>query len=111
MQWLLTHPIITGLIAAAIFELITILFRFGFKLTSQTHTSFLARFTNGYRIHHGYPGAVMFVAIPLVPQSTIISSLIIIFALMLFISDAIHHMIILPIFAGHHEFDIKYPTT
>lgn len=109
MQWLLSHPIIFGLIAAVIFELITIIFRFGFKLTSQTHTSFLARFTKGYRMHHGYPGAVMFVAIPLVPQPSIISSLIIIFALMLFISDFIHHTIVLPIFTGHHEFHIKYP--
>jgi hypothetical protein len=111
MDWFLHHPILTGLIAALIFELLTIILRFGFKLTSPTHTRPLAKITNGFRIHHGYPGAAMLVAIPLIPEPTIVSSLVIIIALMLFLSDLFHHAIILPIFAGHHEFHIKYPST
>jgi hypothetical protein len=111
MLWFLQHPIITGLIAAHIFELATIILRFGFKLTSPTHTRPLSKITKGYRVHHGYPGAAMFLAIPIFPEPTIISSLIIITAIMLFVSDLIHHAIILPIFTGHHEFDLKYPDT
>ena len=111
MQWFLQHPIITGLAAAIIFEFITILLRFRFNFTSPTHTRSLAKLTNGFRIHHGYPGVVLLAAVPVVPNPTILSSLVIIVALMLFVSDAIHHAIILPIFAGHHEFHIKYPPT
>ncbi len=109
MLWFLHHPVITGILAALLFELVTIILRFGFKLTSPTHTHPLAKLTNGYRIHHGYPGAAMLVAVPFFPEPTIISSLVIITAIMLLLSDLIHHTIILPIFAGHHEFDLKYP--
>jgi hypothetical protein len=109
MYFLLQHPIITGLAAAILFEIATIILRFRFKLTSPTHTRPLAKLTKGYRIHHGYPGLAMLAAVPILPNPTIISSLVIIAALMLFVSDLIHHSIILPLFAGHHEFDLKYP--
>jgi len=111
MYWFLEHPIISGLIAALIFELLTIILRFGFKMTSPTHTRPLAKLTTGYRIHHGYPGAGMLMAIPLLPAPTIIASVLIIVGLMLFLSDLIHHTIILPIFTGNHEFDLKYPSS
>jgi len=111
MYWFLEHPIITGLIAALIFELLTIILRFGFKMTSPTHTRPIAKFTASYRIHHGYPGAGMLILIPIFPTQTIISSILIIIGLMLFLSDLLHHAIILPIFAGTHEFDLKYPTS
>ncbi len=109
MYWFLEHPIISGLIAALIFELLTIILRFGFKLNSPTHTKPLAKLTSGYRIHHGYPGAGMLMLIPIFPSPTIISSILIIAGLMLFLSDLIHHSLILPVFAGNHEFDLKYP--
>ena len=109
MDWILNHPIYSGIIAAILFELATIILRFGFNMTSPTHTRPLSKLTRGYRIHHGYPGAAMLMAAPIYPTPTIISSIIIIAAIMLFLSDLIHHAIILPIFAGHHEFDIKYP--
>jgi len=111
MYWFLEHPIITGLIAALIFELLTIILRFGFKMTSPTHTKPIAKFTASYRIHHGYPGAGMLMVIPFVPTPTIIGSILIIIGLMLFVSDLLHHSIILPIFAGNHEFDLKYPSS
>lgn len=78
-------------------------------MTSPTHTRPIGKLTGGYRIHHGYPGIGMIMLIPLVPFQTVLSSLVIIVALMLFVSDLIHHAIILPIFAGGHEFEIKYP--
>ncbi|MGV6814740.1 MAG: hypothetical protein ACWA5W_07010 [Phycisphaerales bacterium] len=109
MHLLLAHPVYTGLIAALLFELLTIVLRFRFKMTSPTHTRPIGKLTGGYRIHHGYPGIGMIMLIPLVPFQTVLSSLVIIVALMLFVSDLIHHAIILPIFAGGHEFEIKYP--
>jgi hypothetical protein len=30
---------------------------------------------------------------------------------MLLVSDLLHHALILPLFAGNHEFDLKYPST
>lgn len=109
MIWFLEHPIYTGILAALLFELVTSILRFGFKMTSPTHTRPLAKITKGYRIHHGYPGVAMLAVVPILPTETVISSIVIISALMLFVSDLIHHSIILPIFVGHHEFDIKYP--
>jgi len=109
VYWFLHHPILAGLAAAILFELATIILRFGFKLNSPTHTRHLAKLTKGYRIHHGYPGLAMLATVPILPNPTVISSLVIIIALMLFVSDLIHHAIFLPIFAGHHEFDLKYP--
>ena len=111
MDWFLQHPIITGLIAALIFELLTIVLRFGFKMTSPTHTRPISKFTTGYRIHHGYPGAGMLMIFPLVPSPTIVGSVLIILGLMLFVSDLVHHALILPIFSGNHEFDLKYPVS
>tara|TARA_R110000868_G_scaffold119469_2_gene317086 strand:+ start:442431 stop:442766 length:336 start_codon:yes stop_codon:yes gene_type:complete len=111
MHWILSHPILAGIAAAIIFELATIILRFGFKMTSPTHTRPISKVTKGYRIHHGYPGIPLLFAVPLLPAETIISSIVIIFAIMLFLSDFIHHAIILPIFAGSHEFYIKYPAT
>ncbi|MBO6512953.1 MAG: hypothetical protein JJ974_03165 [Phycisphaerales bacterium] len=111
LQWFLDHPILTGLAAALLFELATIFLRFGFNLSAPKVTKPLSRFTNGYRIHHGYPGLALLLLIPLFPLSQNMESLAIIIALMLAISDAFHHALILPILSGHHEFDIKYPDT
>jgi hypothetical protein len=111
VYWFLEHPLYTGLIAAALFELVTVIMRFGFKMSSPTHTRRMARFTGGYRIHHGYPGIGMFLAVPLIPSPTVIGSLVIIIAMMLLLSDLVHHAIVLPLCVGRHEFDVKYPST
>ncbi len=42
-------------------ELVTCFFRFGMKLRSTHDTAWLARFTLGIRIHHGYIGVLMVV--------------------------------------------------
>lgn len=110
MHWFLEHPIYAGTLLALIFEIITVILRFGFKFTSPTHTKVLSRFTSGFRVHHGYPGAGMLMVVPLIPNPTIVASLVIILGIMLFLSDLIHHSIVLPICVGNHEFDIKYPT-
>ena len=111
MRWILEHPILSGLIAALLFELATIILRFGFRMTSPTHTRPLARITRGFRVHHGYPGVGLLAAAPLMPTPTIIGSLVVIVGIMLLLSDLIHHAIVLPLWAGHHEFDIRYPDT
>ncbi|MCA9302764.1 MAG: hypothetical protein KC996_01440 [Phycisphaerales bacterium] len=109
MHWILEHPIIVGLIAALLFELLTIILRFGFKMTSPTHTRPIARVTRGFRVHHGYPGIGLLAAVPIMPMPALLVSFVLIVGIMLFLSDLIHHAVVLPIFAGHHEFDIKYP--
>jgi len=109
ITWFLEHPILSGLIAALLFELVTIFLRFGFKMTSPTHTRPIARVTRGFRVHHGYPGVGLLAAAPIMPMQTMVGSTVLILGIMLFLSDLIHHAIVLPICAGHHEFDIKYP--
>jgi hypothetical protein len=108
--WFLEHPVYTGLMAAVLFEIITIVCRFGFGLSAPTHTRVMARFTGGLRVHHGYPGIGMLIAVPIIPSPTIVGSLVLICALMLFVSDLIHHSVVLPLSVGSHEFDLKYPS-
>ncbi len=94
MYWFLEHPIFSGLHAAVLFEVITITFRFGFKMTSPTHMRPLAKLTSGYRVHHGYPGVGMLMVLPVVPTPTIVGTILIMLGLMLFVSDLFHHALI-----------------
>lgn len=109
MTWFFAHPVIAGLLAGLAFELLTVLFRFGFKLKSSTHTRLLAKFSLGYRIHHGYPGVGLLAMIPVIPSTNTLYSIVVIMGLMLFVSDLVHHTLVLPLLVGDHEFDLKYP--
>lgn len=51
--------IVRGCAVAAIFELITILFRFGLGIQSTRDTAFIGALTFGIRIHHGYIGLLL----------------------------------------------------
>jgi len=118
MLWI--HAIWIGLLLAVLFELVTVILRFGLGWKSPERTRLLGRLTKGWRIHHGYPGLVLMpAAIPvqgLIPGAespflmlTWLGPILLAIGLMLAVSDLIHHAIVLPLFAGSHEFELHYP--
>jgi len=97
-----------GLALAALFEAITCVFRFALGMQSTMSTSFLAPFTFGYRIHHGYIGLVMLLPVFAIPAGGIRNALIIV-GTGLFVSDMVHHFLVLWPITGSPGFDIRYP--
>jgi len=99
----------------AVFELVTVLFRFGFKLESTRDTARLvARWTRGIRIHHGYwgvPLALIGIAGLLASGSAAASPAVwlVILGLALIKSDLVHHFLVLWPITGTHQFDLVYP--
>lgn len=98
-----------GLILAAAIELVTIFFRFGLKLQSTRDTSFLRHVTFGWRIHHGYIGLLLLAAAPFLASGTPLQFWAIALGLALFISDIVHHFLVLWPITGSPEWDLRYP--
>lgn len=115
MAWF--HALWIGLVAAALFEAITMALRFGLGWRSPERTRPLGRLTRGWRVHHGYPGLLLapaaFPVHVMTPGSEhwIISlgPILLAIGIMLAVSDLIHHAIVLPLLAGSHEFELHYP--
>lgn len=118
MIWI--HAIWIGLVLAVVFELITVALRFGLGWRSPERTSIIGRITRGWRIHHGYPGLLLMpAALPvhaMVPGAEPgwlsllwLGPIVLALGIMLAVSDLIHHAIVLPLFAGSHEFELRYP--
>jgi hypothetical protein len=118
MLWI--HAIWIGLLLAVVFELVTVALRFGLGWRSPERTRPLGRLTKGWRIHHGYPGLVLMpAAIPvhgLIPGAESpflmlawLGPIVLAIGIMLAVSDLIHHAIVLPRYAGSHEFELTYP--
>jgi hypothetical protein len=110
--WLTTMDggtaLLWGLVLAAAFEAVTCVFRFGLGMQSTMSTSFLAPFTLGYRIHHGYIGALMLLPVTVLPSGGLRSALIIV-GTGLFVSDIVHHFLVLWPITGSPCFDFRYP--
>jgi hypothetical protein len=95
-----------------VFEAITVVFRFGFKLEATRDTAkYVARWTRGVRIHHGYwgvplalAGAVMLLATPVG-----VAFWLLVLGLALIKSDLIHHFLVLWPITGSHDFHLRYP--
>lgn len=100
--------LLTGVAGAVLFELATCLCRFGLSLQAARQTSWLAPLTFGLRIHHGYVGLVclLLAALPCAPLPR---HLLAILGLTLFLSDLVHHGVVLPFAVSATEFDIFYP--
>ena len=89
-------------------ETFTVMLRFGFHLQAQAQTSWLAPLTFGFRIHHGYYGAVMLIAAALLGRRKALRNALIIVGAALFLSDMIHHFLVLWPVTGSPEFYIRY---
>lgn len=89
------------------FEAATCWLRFGRGLTSRQNTRFVGRFTRGIRIHHGYVGLVMMAIVasaPTIPAGEWAWRI----GWALFLSDAVHHFLVLWPLTGSPEFDLTY---
>ncbi|MEM6690938.1 MAG: hypothetical protein AAF664_16035 [Planctomycetota bacterium] len=101
-----------SVLGTLVIELICVVLRFGFGKDSTSATaSTIGIMTLGYRIHHGYIGALM---IPLGicycdgPKSW--GWWILVIGIALFASDFIHHFLILWPITGTPDFDLVYPS-
>jgi hypothetical protein len=90
-------------------ESITVFFRFGLGLRATRDTSWLAGFTFGYRIHHGYVGALVVVLATICLSKRQIRDWTIAIGLALVLSDLAHHFLVLWPLNGDPEFHFRYP--
>ena len=97
----------TAALTAAV-ELLTVVLRFGFRLEAQKHCAWLAPLTFGYRDHHGYYGIVLLIIAALVRRKKALRNALIIVGAALFLSDMIHHFLVLWPVTGSPEFYIRY---
>ena len=91
----------------SVVELVTCLFRFGFGFQSTRDTAWLAKFTFGIRIHHGYIGLLLILLSTWPRPEWRIWTFRIGAALLL--SDIIHHFVVLWLTQGDPEFHLTYP--
>ena len=102
--------ILIGLVFALVLEAVSIAFRFGLGLQSSQATSFLADWTLGLRIHHGYLGLLLFlVTWAVLYTNRGHSNLGWIAGIALSVSDLVHHFLVLWVITGSPQFDIFYP--
>ncbi len=101
------QALLLGLALAALIEAVTCLFRFGLGLQSTRDTAWLARFTFGYRIHHGYIGALLLLGAVL-PGPGAWRNMLVAVGVGLVVSDLVHHFIVLWGVTGSPEFHIRY---
>lgn len=104
-------PSEVALLAAAltaIIELVTVVLRFDFGLQAHTSTSWMAPLTLGFRIHHGYYGILMLVVAARVRRRAALRNALVILGAALFLSDMIHHFLVLWPLTGSPEFYIRY---
>ncbi|MDP7035454.1 MAG: hypothetical protein QF752_13275 [Planctomycetota bacterium] len=100
-----------SLLATALLEGVTLLFRFGFDLQSTRDTAnTIGSWTGGVRIHHGYIGVAVFCVAALTQRYPRIYDWLWILAFSLIASDLIHHFLVLWPLTGSPHFDLTYPS-
>lgn len=110
----LTYILPWAIVLTLLFEAVTVLFRFGLKVQATRDTAkYVARWTRGFRVHHGYWGVPLLIlgaallATSIGPMQAAIWSLIL--GLALIKSDLVHHFLVLWPITGSHDFDLVYP--
>ena len=98
-----------GFLAAFAVEFATIVLRFGSGWRSPEVTRCCARWTAGWRVHHGYVGVALLVVAWLAPLPAALAAFTWIAGIALALSDAIHHFAVLWPVTGSHEFYVRYP--
>ena len=97
-------------ILTLVFELVTLVLRFGCGLRAGTVTAPVGRLTGGLRIHHAYVGvlisALVVLAGKLLTETAFVWGLAL--GLGMVASDLVHHFIILWVVTGSHEFHVFY---
>ena len=98
------------LAATAAIELPTIFLRFGLGLESTKNTGFIGKLTFGIRIHHGYVGALMVLIALFTTLPPAYRNALLIIGGGMFLSDMIHHFLVLWPITGSPHFDLVYPS-
>lgn len=105
-----SNSLAVGLGLAVAIEVATCFIRFGLGLQTTRDTGWMAAFTFGYRIHHGYIGVLLIAsAFAFLPAANGYRHLLLIMGYALFFSDLMHHLAILWPLTGTPQFDIRYP--
>ena len=91
-----------------VFELLASLFHFGLNLHTTRDTAWLAKYTFGIRIHHGYFALPLFV-LAFFCRSPAWRRWCWIIGVALVLSDLAHHFLVLWPITGNSEFDLTYP--
>jgi hypothetical protein len=103
------HPVPSVLVLAALIESVTCVLRFGFRLRTAVHTSWLAPLTFGFRIHHGYIGLLLVAAAALLlPRGGAWRLPGVVSGLAIVLSDVAHHLVLWAV-TGSPELVLKYP--
>lgn len=99
------------LLLTLLFEALTLVLRFGLQLESTRDTaSTIGLLTFGLRIHHGYCGAmVVLVAWGISREAPRLSRYGYVLGGALFLSDVIHHFLVLWPITGSPQFHLFYP--
>lgn len=100
--------LVYGLILALAIEAVTVGLRYGLKKESTKDTAFIATFTFGLRVHHGYIGLFLVPLAWCFPLG--IRHALWIAAVGLIVSDLVHHFFVLWPIEGSPQFDLVYPT-
>jgi len=100
--------IIWSLAGAAVVEAITVFFRFGLGLKAQKNTPWEEHLFFGLRIHHGYIGVILLILTLAFQQKKGWRNMFIISGVSLFLSDLIHHFLVLWPITGYHDFYLWY---
>ncbi len=95
-------------ILTAAIELVTVILRFGLGLEAQVDTAWMARFTFGYRDHHGYWGVLLLIVAAFVRKRPALRNAFLVIGASLFLSDMIHHFLVLWPVTGSPEFHLRY---
>lgn len=99
-----------GVLLAVAIEAFTLWMRFGLGLQSTRDTGFVGAFTFGIRIHHGYLGILLgLLAWALFRGNIGLKHACYMVAMALFLSDLVHHFVILWPLVGSPEFHLTYP--
>lgn len=100
------------LLLTLLFECLTIALRFGLQLESTRDTaSTIGWLTFGIRIHHGYCGLLLvLVAWGISREAPRLSRWGYVLGWALFLSDMIHHFLVLWPLTGSPQFDLFYPS-
>ncbi|HAI10268.1 MAG TPA: hypothetical protein DCM28_01100 [Phycisphaerales bacterium] len=111
MKYLIKRHILLYAVALTfLFELLTVILRFGFAMESTRDTaSTIGLMTMGLRVHHGYIGLIMIAAAVFIRPQHMLAKWVFIAGLALFASDMIHHFLVLWPATGSPQFHLVYP--
>lgn len=97
-----------GIALGAVIEAFTLAGRYLGDVQVTRDTEWIARFTFGYRIHHGYPGVLLLLLALFLSRRPAWRNAALILGIGLVLSDALHHFVFLWAIEGDPEFHLTY---